>query len=329
MKNIFPFTMRAKSSKDSNNSYYDEPDELDIAKHGSSSIDLLSSHWKMASQEDLNMTIDVDVDTLSGIEIGGDNKSHKTPQIEEEEEEQNDKDDDDDDDSARNNCCSTRSASTCCFESSLSDSSGWLMASIPETNPVCFLSDDNDDDNDEPAPAPPRLAPARTKKVDFSTVQFREYPIRVGDNPAVTRGVPITIGWEHFCDYQLRVDKFEEVRPPRRQNCELKLKSLERVRLLKREGSSGCEIQEGINDANLAQNRRQRTRQWMHLSPLEEFFERIQRSFLNATTHRAAKRRERALLKECRRCRCRKVVYFKDDSVYTATTDGSRTFHTT
>jgi hypothetical protein len=137
----------------------------------------------------------------------------------------------------------------------------------------------------------------------------------------VTRGVPITIGWEHVCEYQLGVDKFEEVRPRRRSNFELKIKSLDRVRLLKREGYSRLEIKEGTKDANVTRNGRQRTRQLIHLSHIQELFERIQRAFINATSRRAAKRQERALLKEYQ-------VYFKDDSIYTATTDGSRTLNT-
>jgi len=34
--------------------------------------------------------------------------------------------------------------------------------------------------------------------VRFSTAEFRYYPITIGDNPSVSSGIPLTIGWDHW-----------------------------------------------------------------------------------------------------------------------------------
>lgn len=130
----------------------------------------------------------------------------------------------------------------------------------------------------------------------------------VGDNPAVTRGVPVTVDWETLCEYQLGLEEYEDVRPPRRFKMELKMESLDRVRLLKRLGFARSEIMQGSKEAGFVRDRRQRTRKSMNFAGLHEVLERMARAVLNATIRRSSKKREKQLLEQCR-------CMFMDESI--------------
>jgi hypothetical protein len=134
------------------------------------------------------------------------------------------------------------------------------------------------------------------KKVSFSTLQIREYPICVGDNPAVTMGVPITIDWIHDSEVVCTVEEYEEVRPISRSMLELRMPNRCRVNLLRRLGFSRLEILEGTKQANITRYRRKRTCETLALSPVQEMLERAKRGTLNATFRRGAKRKERKMM---------------------------------
>ena len=46
----------------------------------------------------------------------------------------------------------------------------------------------------------------QAKRVQFSTVQIRSYPIILGDNPSVSAGPPIQLGWEISDTFQVSVE---------------------------------------------------------------------------------------------------------------------------
>jgi hypothetical protein len=48
-----------------------------------------------------------------------------------------------------------------------------------------------------------------TKSVEFGIISFREYPIIMGCNPSVGAGVPVTIGWKYFNEYDVAVETYE------------------------------------------------------------------------------------------------------------------------
>lgn len=137
---------------------------------------------------------------------------------------------------------------------------------------------------------------SRGKKVSFSTLQIREYPICVGDNPAVTRGVPITIDWIHDSEVVCSLEEYEEVRPISRSMLELRMPNCCRVNSLRRLGFSRLEISEGTKKANITRYRRKRTCETLALSPVQEMLERAKRGTLNATFRRGAKRKERKMM---------------------------------
>jgi hypothetical protein len=47
------------------------------------------------------------------------------------------------------------------------------------------------------------------KRVSFDKIEIREYPRCLGENPSVTSGPPLSIGWNHSQSYVLDVDQYE------------------------------------------------------------------------------------------------------------------------
>lgn len=47
------------------------------------------------------------------------------------------------------------------------------------------------------------------KTVNFGRLEFREYPIIMGANPSVSEGVPVTIDWDHFGEYDVDIESYE------------------------------------------------------------------------------------------------------------------------
>ena len=133
--------------------------------------------------------------------------------------------------------------------------------------------------------------------VGFSTVQIREYSRCINDNPGGPRGVPIGIDWDYNIIPDESVDSFEIKRSDyRRSFSNLHLSSLDRVRLMKEFGYSGREIKTQTQIVDMSRTQRRQTRRQMSLEWLWELGERINRSLINATLNRAAKKREREYL---------------------------------
>ena len=63
------------------------------------------------------------------------------------------------------------------------------------------------------------------KQVSFGDITIREYPMELGDNPACSCGVPITIGWEpqSTCVQSLEVYEFRRQRAGERRKSRKRL----------------------------------------------------------------------------------------------------------
>ena len=102
---------------------------------------------------------------------------------------------------------------------------------------------------------------AKDKSVRFSNVAIRDYSLCPGDNPSVSRGVPISLDWDYDEEHSYNINKFEDGRfGQRRFAGELKLPSLERIQLLKGVGYSRGEINERVKDVRKAKEKRLSTR---------------------------------------------------------------------
>lgn len=113
------------------------------------------------------------------------------------------------------------------------------------------------------------------RRLRFSTLTIREYPILLGDNVTV-KGPPISIEWEHIDEKVFELEDYEEAcKYTRRTQVELKMPGKHREEILREIGYSRQEIQESVKKSNIARNKRKRTVEMMKLQPFQEAFEKI------------------------------------------------------
>mmetsp|Transcript_16418 Transcript_16418/g.23359 ORF Transcript_16418/g.23359 Transcript_16418/m.23359 type:complete len:257 (+) Transcript_16418:69-839(+) len=72
----------------------------------------------------------------------------------------------------------------------------------------------------------------RSPKVSFGSVQLREYPIILGDNPSCSYGPPVTISWDYEEFDSIKIDDYEELRGERRTMSEMMMNYYHRKHLL-------------------------------------------------------------------------------------------------
>lgn len=133
------------------------------------------------------------------------------------------------------------------------------------------------------------------KKVAFSSITIREYPICVGDNCPIT-GVPITIDWCHVSEINCSMEDYESQKLKPRSFLELRIPSLARRDMLKRLGFSLQDMRKGQKAANITKRNRKRTRETMHLSNVQEMIEKVIRASFNATIGLGKKKKEKDFL---------------------------------
>lgn len=76
---------------------------------------------------------------------------------------------------------------------------------------------------------------AAKKTVSWDTIQINTHEVVLGDNPAVSVGPPLSIGWARWHSESLSIDAYEEHRPERRRSEGLRVPRSERERLLMQE----------------------------------------------------------------------------------------------
>jgi hypothetical protein len=166
-------------------------------------------------------------------------------------------------------------------------------------------------------------------QVRFSHVQIREYPIGIGDNPSCIKGVPISMEMKHSHEQTVNVN--EHCRRPKRTLIELKISSLDRVRMLKDAGFSVHQINAAIGTVTRDRFRRIETKKTLKYSQQLEVLELLKRAILNATLRRTAKKRERDFLKPyttinkpiCSATTLQQAAWEHPDTVETLTVDHS------
>ncbi|VEU41659.1 unnamed protein product [Pseudo-nitzschia multistriata] len=103
------------------------------------------------------------------------------------------------------------------------------------------------------APSSRRLK-RQTSEVCFGTVEVRKYPITIGSNPSVSRGVPTTIEWDHLKGETetKHINAYERDRPneERKRGDDLVLDSITRARMLKNLGYTKPELMEAMREVN-------------------------------------------------------------------------------
>jgi hypothetical protein len=83
------------------------------------------------------------------------------------------------------------------------------------------------------------------RRVSFGEVKVLEFPIELGDNPFVSKGAPLTIGWEILETTRYELESFEQSRmtDQRRSGKALRIPNKERTQILLNQGYTEEEIE--------------------------------------------------------------------------------------
>lgn len=111
----------------------------------------------------------------------------------------------------------------------------------------------------------------KKKSVTFGSVSVREYAIVLGDNPSVSRGAPISLGWDYFSTSMIDLDEYEIERLTKRSmlfrhqgyHNNMMMNHLQRRTILRVLGYSDEEINDAAIEAKRTQARRKSSLRFM------------------------------------------------------------------
>mmetsp|Transcript_36144 Transcript_36144/g.75972 ORF Transcript_36144/g.75972 Transcript_36144/m.75972 type:complete len:353 (+) Transcript_36144:238-1296(+) len=124
--------------------------------------------------------------------------------------------------------------------------------------------DDEDEDEDKDSSIKPRNSynPNVRRGIGFFDVEVRGYEVTASDNPCVSRGTALELGWAYDVQERVHLDTFEEKRSKERSQDFRKEKKIpwhERERILRDLGVSKKEIQEAAKRATIIRNKRKKS----------------------------------------------------------------------
>ena len=119
----------------------------------------------------------------------------------------------------------------------------------------------------------------RQSRVSFAHVNIREYERVLGDNPSVTSGPPLSIGWRHSTTLlTMSLDDYESGKGPPRSSSEyLVPKSVRETMLVEHAGVSRREIVNTVRIIQKAKAARRKTVVNLGMAPAEERMEETKR----------------------------------------------------
>ena len=119
--------------------------------------------------------------------------------------------------------------------------------------------------------------------VNYGNATFREYPMVPGDNPTVTRGPPVSLGWKHISEVTYNIHEYEHAKRGDRvrQHIEMKMPPNVRIGILRGSGYDWKQIQASTKAANIARRQRTRTIERLRHDKFDENIEKVTRGFKN------------------------------------------------
>eukprot|EP00580_Thalassiosira_gravida_P014515 CAMPEP_0201681450 /NCGR_PEP_ID=MMETSP0494-20130426/51117_1 /ASSEMBLY_ACC=CAM_ASM_000839 /TAXON_ID=420259 /ORGANISM="Thalassiosira gravida, Strain GMp14c1" /LENGTH=628 /DNA_ID=CAMNT_0048165197 /DNA_START=276 /DNA_END=2162 /DNA_ORIENTATION=- len=100
----------------------------------------------------------------------------------------------------------------------------------------------------------------KTWRCKFATVNIREHERVAGDNPCVTSGVPLSIGWGFYQHPPIDLDDYELNKGPSRDKIEMMVPASVRRSMLRDEfGVSVTEMNAAMKEVNITKRRRRHT----------------------------------------------------------------------
>ena len=115
---------------------------------------------------------------------------------------------------------------------------------------------------------------AGSMRVSYGHITIREYSMIPGDNPSVSRGVPLSLDWQHFWEGSFPVDTYESVKTEPRHHLEMRVPAEVRAKILRDSGSNWKEIQSSIRAANITRRDRLNT---LRRLPSQNFDEKVEK----------------------------------------------------
>jgi hypothetical protein len=144
------------------------------------------------------------------------------------------------------------------------------------------------------ASAPPTTNMHRN--VSFSHVNIREHERIAGDNPCVTSGVPLSIGWGSIQHPAINLDHYEKSKGPSRDKIEMMVPAAVRKQMLRDEfGVSLKEMNEAIKTVNITKRNRRHTVASEHMEGWGEVMQSAKRKFGRLVKKTSTKKEEEKL----------------------------------
>ena len=137
---------------------------------------------------------------------------------------------------------------------------------------------------------------SRSKSVQLTTVHIREHERIAGDNPCVTSGVPLSIGWGHVQHDPIPLDDYEKAKGPPRDKIEMMVPAGVRKTMLRDEFKvSIADLNAAMKSVNIAKKQRRHTVASEHMEGWHEVSESVKRKFKRMVNKSSTQKEEAAM----------------------------------
>jgi hypothetical protein len=152
----------------------------------------------------------------------------------------------------------------------------------------------------ESAAHPEKLRrPSIKRGVSFSSIDIREHERIAGDNPCVSSGVPLAIGWRSFQHDPIPLDAYETAKGPPRDKIEMMVPAGIRRSMLRDEFKVPiADINAAMKSVNITKRNRAHTVASEHLEGWQEVAQSAKRKFKRLINKTSTKKEEAALWEE-------------------------------
>jgi len=139
----------------------------------------------------------------------------------------------------------------------------------------------------------------RSKSVQLETVHIREHERIAGDNPCVSSGVPLSIGWGHVQHDPIPLDHYETAKGPPRDKIEMMVPASVRKSMLRDEFKiSISDMNAAMKGVNITKKQRRHTVASEHLEGWQEVTESAKRKFKRLMGKAVSTKKQEAALWE-------------------------------
>jgi len=171
-----------------------------------------------------------------------------------------------------------------------------------KTDPLEDAAVDTTDDDDSTSTT--SEIPKRRTSVSFDKVKIREYVRCLGNNPATTKGPPLSIGWEYREAGEFDVEEYEDAtQNTRRSKEEILVPSKTREEMLsvgEINGPTREEMKEVMDEIRLERSRRQMTVAMQEYEAYAIVWEFLRRRWRRLRSGVSKKEEEKLLWKNAR-----------------------------